>query len=200
MSKIAIDVVLLPEQKMFDKVIKMNKELLKKHPNKIILGNLVNQPHISLCMGAIEKAELPKIIKSIEAIAYTFTSFDLQGKISVQDAPDRDSVTWLEIDLDERIQKLQNLIMKDLWKFLNYDIEEHMFADSHEIEERTVLYVKHYSKFYENPSLFRPHITIGYGSSLKNDKTFYFSSSKLALFKLGNHCTCKELIYETSLN
>lgn len=199
MSKIAIDVVLIPEQKMIEQAMRLNRELLQKYPKEIILGSQINMPHISLCMGGIVKDELPQIIKCIEIISNIFAPINFQGKISIQEAPDRDSITWLELDKNDTIQQLQKVIMEDLSNYLNYDIEKYMFADAHEIEDQTVLYVKHYSKFYKNPSLFRPHITLGVGSLVKNNKSFSFSSSELAIFRLGSHCTCREFLYKTNL-
>ncbi|NNC69776.1 MAG: hypothetical protein HKN90_03025 [Flavobacteriaceae bacterium] len=199
MSKIAIDVVLLPDQKMIDQAIKLNRALLKKYQNKIILGNVVNMPHISLCMGAVNEIELPDVIKSIDKISDHFTRMDFEGKPSIQHRKGHEDIVWLEIEKNDNIQNLQEMVMKNLWNYLSYDIEKYMFADPHEIEDTTVSYVKYYSSFYDNPALFKPHITLGVGS-VTDHKKYRFSSSELAIFKLGNHCTCRELIYRTNLN
>lgn len=199
MTKIAINIVLLPEEKMAREIIEINKELLKTNKNKIILGKIVNQPHISLCMGGINTIDLPQIIKSIDEISNKFSQLNFQGKLSIQSVSDHEKILWLKIIKDDIIQKMHEIVMKSVWKYLNYNIEKYMLADSEKVEEKTISWIKKYSNLYENPSLFSPHITIGIGNTFKSNRTFIFSSSKIAIFKLGNYCTCNELIYKTSL-
>ena len=52
MAKIAVDVVLLPSEEMMDKAIEINRELLKRFDNKIILNKENCLPHISLAIDA----------------------------------------------------------------------------------------------------------------------------------------------------
>jgi len=61
MRKIAIDVALLPSKEMMDKAIEINKELLKKYEDKIILDKEKCLPHISLCMGCIDEDRIPEV-------------------------------------------------------------------------------------------------------------------------------------------
>lgn len=199
MTKIAINIVLLPAEKMAREIIEINKELLKINENKIILGKIVNQPHISLCMGGINTIDLPQIIESIDEISNNFIQLNFQGKLSIQSVSDHEKILWLKINKDDKIQKMHETVMKSVWRYLNYNIENYMLADSEKVEEKTISWIKKYSNFYETPSLFSPHITIGIGNTFKSKRTFNFSSSKIAIFKLGNYCTCKELIYKTSL-
>ena len=199
MTKIAINIALLPAEKMAREIIEINKELLKTNKNKIILGKIVNQPHISLCMGGINTIELPQIIKSIDEISTNFIEFNFQGKLSIHSVSDHEKILWLKITKDDKIQKMHETVMKRVWKHLNYNIETYMLADSEKVEEKTISWIRKYSNFYETPSLFIPHITIGIGNTFKSKRAFNFSSSKIAIFKLGNYCTCKELIYKTSL-
>ncbi|MCF6348049.1 MAG: hypothetical protein L3J20_07100 [Flavobacteriaceae bacterium] len=200
MTKIAISIVLLPSKKMVSKIIEINKELLKTNKNKIILGKIVNQPHISLCMGSVNKIEIPQIIKSINEISNNFTQFDLEGKLNVQTVSTCEKLSWLEIINKDKIQKIHESVMKTIWKHLSYDIENYMLVNPHEIEEKTISWIKQYSNLYKNPLLFRPHITVGIGDTVKYNRIFKFSSSKIAIFQLGNYCTCKKLIYSTGLN
>ena len=200
MTKIAINIVLLPEEKMTNKIIEINKELLKFNENKIILGKIVNQPHISLCMGGVNEFELPQIIKCIDKISNNFTQFNFQGKLSIQTTSDFEKILWLKIEKKDKIQEIHEVVMKNIFRYLNYDIKNYMLVDSESVEEKTISWIKQYSNLYGNPLLFNPHVTVGIGDTIKSDQIFNFSSSKIAIFKLGNYCTCNELIYETSLN
>lgn len=200
MTKIAISIVLLPSKKMVSKIIEINKELLKTNKNKIILGKIINQPHISLCIGGINKNEIPQIIEFINKISNNFTQFNFEGKLNVQTVSAYEKISWLEIINKDKIQKIHETVMKTIWKYLNYDIENYMLVNPQEVEKKTISWIKQYSNLYKNPLLFRPHITVGVGDTIKNNKMFKFSSSKIAIFQLGNYCTCKKLIYSTSLN
>ncbi len=200
MTKIAINIVLLPSKEMVSKIIEINKELLKTNKNKIILGKTVNQPHISLCMGGVNKIEIPQIIKSINEISNNFTQFNFEGKLSVQATSADEKISWLEIINKDKIQKIHETVMKTIWKYLNYDIENYMLVNPQEVEEKTISWIKHYSNLYKNSLLYRPHITVGVGDTIKHNRIFNFSSSKIAIFQLGNYCTCKKLIYSTSLS
>lgn len=200
MTKIAISIVLLLSKEMVSKIIEINKELLKTNKNKIILGKIVNQPHISLCMGGVNKNEIPQIIESINKIANNFTQFNFEGKLNVQTISTSEKISWLEIINKDKIQIIHEAVMKAIWKYLNYDIENYMLVNRQEIEKKTISWIKDYSNLYKNPLLFRPHITVGVGNTIKDNRIFIFSSSKIAIFQLGNYCTCKKLIYSTSLN
>jgi len=200
MTRIAINIVLLPSKKMGSQIIEINKELLKTNMNKIILGKIVNQPHISLCMGSVNENKIPQIIESIDEISNNFTQFNFEGKLNVQTVSTSENISWLEIINKDKIQKLHETVMKTIWKYLNYDIESYMLVNPQDVDEKTISWIKQYSNIYKNPSLFRPHITVGIGGNIKLDRIFNFSSSKIAIFQLGNYCTCKKLIYSTNLN
>ena len=58
MSKIAIDVVLLPSEEITDRAVAANRELLKQYPDKIILNKENCLPHISLAMGCIDQTQI----------------------------------------------------------------------------------------------------------------------------------------------
>ncbi len=199
MKKVAINIVLLPSKKMTDKTIEINKELLKTYENKIILGTNHNLPHISLCMGGINKIDIPKIINIIDEISKSFTHFNFEGKLKVQEVSNVQKITWVEILNKTKIQVLHKVVMKKMWNYLNYDIENQMLVNPKEIEKETISWIKHYSVLYNDPTLFNPHITVGIGETNKYKKSFGFSSSKIAIFQLGNYCTCKKFIYSTDL-
>ena len=119
MTKIAINIVLLPSNKMIDTVIEINKELLRTNRNKIILGTKTNLPHISLCMGGIDKNEVLKIISVINEISKSFTHFDFEGNLKVQKFSSAEKITWVEILNKTKIQSLHETIMNKMWKYLN---------------------------------------------------------------------------------
>ena len=73
MTRIAIDVVLLPSGTMMNRAIEINKELLKKNENKIVLHKEKCLPHISLCMGCINEDKIPEIKNILDKISTEFS-------------------------------------------------------------------------------------------------------------------------------
>lgn len=58
MTKIAIDIVLLPPEEIMNKAIEINQQLAD---DGIKLNKKDCLPHISLCMGVISEEDLPEI-------------------------------------------------------------------------------------------------------------------------------------------
>jgi len=119
MTKIVINIVLLPSKKMMNTIIEINKELLRTNRNKIILGTKTNLSHISLCMGGIDENEISKIINVINEISKNFTRFDFEGKLKIQKSSSAEKITWVEILNKTKIQSLHETIMNKMWKYLN---------------------------------------------------------------------------------
>jgi len=200
MKKIAINIVLLPTKRMINKIIVINKKLLKTNKNKIILGDKINLPHISLCMGGVHENEVDKVIKEVDIISNNFSQFNFKGKLKAQISSNNEKITWLVILNKKKIQELHEIVMKKMRNYLNYDIKNYMFYNPQEVEQSTMSWVRDYSNMYYDPSQFEPHITVGVGEIENYKEIFNFSSSKIAIFQLGNYCTCKKLIYSTKLS
>lgn len=201
MVKIAIDVVLLPAIEMINKSIEINRELLKNNENKIILDKEKCLPHISLCMGCIEEDKIPEINNILDEISKEFSQFNLEAiDLKPDIIPTGKKVSGLHIKNQEDLQKLHETIMKKLWNYLSYDVEISMLFNLDEVEEVTLYWIKNYANHYHKPSLFHPHITVGFGETNKFSMPIKFNSNKIALFQLGNYCTCRKLISSFDLN
>jgi len=201
MAKIAIDVVLLPSEEMMDKVIEINKELLKNYENKIILDKQYCLPHISLCMGCIEEDKILEINNIIKEVLREFSQFKLQAfDIKVAVISTGEKVSGLRIKNQDELQKLHEIIMKRLWNYLSYNVEKLMLFNPNKVEEGSLYWIKNYAKNYNNPSLFHPHITVGFGETDKFQMPIAFTASKIALCQLGNNCTCKKVISSFDLS
>ena len=200
MTKIAISIVLLPSRDMINKTIEMNKELGAIHNDEIILGLKENVPHITICMGAVFESEIPEVITIIDKISEQFTQFEFEAKLKVQISDNNEKITWLSILNKEKIQKLHEFVMNKMRNYLDFKIEKRMLIEPETIMKSTISWIKNYSNLYHDPTLYRPHITIGIGKINKYESVFNFLSSEMAMFQLGNHCTCARLIYSTNLN
>ncbi len=200
MTKIAISIVLLPSKDMINKTIEMNKELGAIHNDEIILGLKENVPHITICMGAVFESEIPEVITIIDKISNQFTQFEFEAKLKVQISDNNEKITWLSILNKEKIQELHEFVMNKMRNYLDFKIEKRMLIKPETIRKSTISWIKSYSNIHDDPILYEPHITIGMGETAKNDMNFKFYSAEMALFQLGNYCTCARLIYSTNLN
>ncbi|MHC4628534.1 MAG: hypothetical protein ACYTDV_16275, partial [Planctomycetota bacterium] len=69
MSRIAVDVVLLPSDEVTTRAIEANIELLKQSPDKIVLDRENCLPHVSLAMGCIDQCLIADAQRTLRAIA-----------------------------------------------------------------------------------------------------------------------------------
>jgi len=199
MARIAVDVVLLPSEKMMDIAIGLNRELLKTLGNKIVLNKENCIPHISLAMGCVDKKDIAIIRRTLETIAEQCALGDLKAvgiKTSTNSVGEKVSV--LEIEKTRELQMLHETVMEKLEPYFTYDVTADMLFSPPEVESSTLLWIKNYR---QNSSFgnFFPHITVGFGQINKPEYPVEFAASKLVLCHLGNHCTCRKILASTQL-
>jgi 2'-5' RNA ligase len=200
MSRIAVDVVLLPSDEMMDKAIQANTELVEKFKSEIVLNKENCLPHISLAMGCIDERDIPSIEKVLELIAGAnqLGNLKILGiRTSVNARGEKTSV--FEIEKTKELQSLHKKGMKKVLPYFNFDVTEDTIYGE-KAAETSLQWIKNYPEksSFEN---FLPHITIGYGQ-IENGPSFpiEFTVSRLALCHLGNHCTCRKIIVSIDLN
>ena len=199
MSKIAIDVVLLPSESMTEKAIEVNQKLLQQYSSKIVLNKENCFPHISLCMGVIDENDIPAVTKILAEIGKQFSALNLTAtNLPTHIIPTGDKVADFQIQTTEKLQLLHELIMKKLSQFLTYDVSADMLFVPPAIEEVTFYWIKNYPNKLSFDK-YKPHITLGFGEITDIELPIQFTSSKLALCQLGNYCTCKKILVSTEL-
>lgn len=193
MSKIAVDVVLLPSDEMMDKAIRANAELVEKFGSEIVLNKENCLPHISLAMGCINEGDIVAIEKVLESIAQksplkTLAASGIRTSINAKGQ----TVSVFEIVKTKVLLALHEKVMKKVKPYLSYDVTEDMIYDG-KAAETSLQWIKNYpgKASFEN---FLPHITIGYGQIENGPFPIEFSTSRLALCHLGNHCTCRKIL------
>jgi len=199
MSKIAVDVVLLPSDETTDKAIRANAELVEKFGSEIVLNKENCLPHISLAMGCIDERDISSIEKVLKLIAGESPLGNLTiSNIRTSTNSRGEIASVFEIEKTKELQSLHEKVMKKLEPFFSYDVSEDMIYDE-EATENTLLWIRKYPEkaSFEN---FLPHITIGYGQ-IENVPSFpiEFAVSRLAVCHLGNHCTCRKILVSIEL-
>ena len=199
MAKIAVDVVLLPSEKVTNQAIEANKGLLEQYADPIILDKENCLPHISLAMGCINKRDISNIEKILKTIAEKYNPGQL-SIIGVNTGTNSlgEKVSAFEVEKTERLQSLHEEVMRRITPYFSYDVTSEMLFSPPWACESTLLWIKNYPEksAFEN---FFPHITIGYGQVDDFSFTAEFAASKLALCHLGNHCTCRKVLAAAEL-
>jgi len=189
MSKIAIDIALLPPEEIMNKAIEINSQFADD-PIQLNKENCL--PHISLCMGVVEAEDLPKIEKIINEIIENFQALSL--KINGIN----DKHTCFETKNNKDLQRLHETIMTELETYLSYNATTDMCFSPPIVDEKTVSWINGYK---ENTSFenFYPHITLGISKLEGKELNIDFMASKIAICHLGNYCTCRKILYSVNL-
>jgi len=194
MAKIAVDIVLLPSERVTNQAIEANKGLLKQYADRIILDKENCLPHISLAMGCMDEQDVPDIEKILQTIAEKYRPGQLSViGMNIGTNSLGEKVSAFEVKKTERLLWLHEEVMRRMTPYFSYDVTAEMVLNPPMPGESTLLWIKNYPEksAFEN---FLPHITIGYGQVDDFSFTAEFTASKLALFHLGNHCTCRKVL------
>lgn len=199
MSRLAIDIVLLPSEEMLEHAIAVNEQLRQQNPPKIVLDKINCLPHISLLMGCISQSDLPWISEIVTAIAHSEPIFQLEiTAVKTDPMPDGRKVTVLNISPDRRLQTLHETLIDQLQAFLSFDATPEMLYNPPEVEEISLLSINNYLKS-SSFNHFSPHITAGIGAYHHGNYSISFTASTLAICHLGNYCTCRKVLYAVTL-
>ena len=194
MSRIAVDVVLLPSEKVQATAIEANRELLKQCPGRIVLDKENCPPHVSLAMGCIDERDVVCIERILQSVAEKRSPGHLVNiGVSVGTNSVGEKVSVLELERTETLQSLHEEIMRRLSPHFSHDVTAEMVFSPPAAAESTLLWIRNYPEKSSFERFF-PHITLGYGQL--DDFSFppRFTASRLALCHLGNHCTCRKIL------
>ena len=199
MSRIAVDVVLLPDETMTDRAVEINAELVKTFGAEIVLNKVNCLPHISLAMGCIEEKDIASVEKILEAIAGETPPGHLKV-LGIRNSGNSkgETVSVFEVVRTSQLQRLHENVMEKLAPYLSSEVTADMIYGNEEVAESTLMWIENYrqNSSFEN---FFPHITIGYGRTQYQMQPDTFAASKLALCHLGNHCTCRKILVSVKL-
>jgi len=199
MGRIAVDVVLLPDGAMTDRVTELNAKFVKAFGREIVLHKENCLPHISLAMGCIDEKDVGAIKKVLTAIAerYTIGKLKILGIHTSTNSRD-ETVSVFEIERIRELQSLHEKVMEKVQPYFSSDVTADMICGDEDVAETTLEWIRDYREKAGFAKFF-PHITIGYGEVEEQEFPIEFSVSKLALCHLGNHCTCRKILASIDL-
>lgn len=199
MTKIAVDIVLLPSDEMTDLVITFNRNLKNRIENKIDLNKENCFPHISLTMGCIETDMIPTVKDILLDITQNIAIGKLTANsVTVNDSPNGEKVSTLDIVKTPELQYLHETITQRLKPHLTCDVTADMLICPPVPDEPTLTWIRQFrqSSSFQN---FWPHITIGFGQATDIELPINFTTTKLAMFHLANCCTCRKKLISINL-
>ncbi len=198
MSKKAVDVALLPEEKITAEAIKANARLIDKFGKGIVLNAANCLPHISLAMGCIDESDIADIEKILKQITKRYPLRELRiTELEVSTNAIGEKVSSFKVQKTDELQSLHEEVMQELVPFFKYEVTDEMLFGS-EIDLSTLFWIREY-RDKSSFSHFSPHITIGYGQAEAISPPGEFTASSLALCHLGNHCTCRDVLISVPL-
>ncbi len=199
LGQIAVDVVLLPDEEMTSRAIEINRRLVTGNRPEIVLNEKDCLPHISLAMGCIDEADVTAIQERLESLARRTPVRQLRLVGVVASVNSRGETTaLLNVDRTEELQALHEQVMQEMRPFFRSEVSEDMIYD--EVVSGTTLdWIRTYPQKAAY-AYFRPHITLGYGQAPASPSfPIPFRVARLALCRLGDHCTCRRILAAVEL-
>jgi hypothetical protein len=200
MNRIAIDVVLLPDEAMTARAVDVNAGLVARQASEIVLHPRTCLPHISLAMGCVEVSAIEPIRQSLEQIGHACPVGDLTltGVVTSLNARG-ESVSVFAVARTKAIQTLHERVVEAIQPYNSPDVAAEMIYGDEAVAETTLAWIRGFDRKAAYAAYF-PHITIGYGT-VTEPMTFPmpFAAPRLAVCHLGNHCTCREILASVAL-
>lgn len=198
MSKIAVDIVLLPPKEIMQICIDLNRKDAKNYQAFNLKDNL---PHISLAMGVLDTKNLQVAKERLDNISNNFLGLELElTEISYTVTPSKKKSYEFRIGITPELQELHNTIMRDYSDIFNYDVVtlDMFYSDPGEqMNEISCYWVKNYpKKSFEN---FSAHISLKCRNANYPNTPVKFTANDLALSQLGNFCTCRKILHSVKL-
>ena len=200
-NKIAIDVVLIPPDDIIQLAIDINKTFPETSAENYVLNAETCIPHITLLMGFITREQVPEVGRKLETLAEKFSALNLtitHAKSSVR--PDGKVLSVFGIEKTPELQKLHETILNEMSSIFTYDgVEKEMFYTPPPVNEVPMFWVSGFAKTSVREN-YHPHITLGVGEPKQEIAPVQFTASKIVLCHLGNHCTCRNVLWSASLS
>lgn len=199
MNKIAVDIILVPPDEIIQLAIAINHSLPETVAENHVLDTVTAIPHITVLMGLVSKEQLPIVYKKLESIAKQFSPLLLKiTSLETLNDSDGNPFCWLEIEKSSELQALHENVFRELRPIFSYDAQKEMFYMPPDIDEVPKFWQEGVA---ENNVIekYTPHITLGRGASTSKISPKNFIATEFALGHIGNHGTCRDILWSTHL-
>lgn len=195
----AVDIALIPEAETLDFFIGLNRKLVEISGDRSIrLGESACLPHISLAMGRVRASDIKDLEGRLSKAVSGYLPYKAVYKgYAVVAGSGGDPVSGADVVRDETIEKLQEMVAGILGDFSSGKMTSECFSgDTSVITDFSLDYSENYLTRQTGEN-FSPHITIGHGDVTRVEglqPPENFSCDRLVICRLGNHCTCAEVL------
>jgi 2'-5' RNA ligase len=198
MKRFAVDVVILPSDRVMDAAISLNKRLCSTN---IVLDKKNCLPHVSLLMGCIRSQDLERAKSILKTIGSQLKNLELTVPVIRTVSTASREVIALDIKPNAELQALHESVVNAFSPLLAGEAVDADLLGGANVNQSTLKWINSFitQSSFDN---FWPHITLGYAKTGANSepmKPFSFTASRLAICHLGNYCTCREILIEVSL-
>jgi len=194
MSKIAVDVVLLPDDAMTEQAIAISARLYEKERGAFKLGREDYLPHVTLAMGVLDEGGVEKAGEMLKKIAVETKPLSLKAeKLEALVSLVGGFVFCIEVGKSPELKNIHQKVAESFIPFLTFDSSPDIFVEPATIQEGTMRFIKNFPKKFDWNE-YHPHITIGRGSAEEAFTPSNFSTPTLALCQLGQFCTCRKVL------
>jgi hypothetical protein len=203
---LAIDVLLLPDAKMYERAVAANARLRENYPACYTLGS-EQVPHISLVHRYVRENDLPAIEEAVSRALVrdnpltwelTATGYDYAMWSGV-------AITSLAVQRTPRLDWLQKVVVEAVEPYAVKGGTAAAFSKSRELPKIEPEIIRYVENFVPNAiaDKYKPHVTIGAAPEdvvkrLKAEpfKEFTFNPSGLAIYQLGGFGTAQKKLWE----
>jgi hypothetical protein len=194
----AIDVVILPPDPVADLSITWNKRLSEIQDQSIVLERIATMPHISLLMGCMSEAGLTKARPLMATLLNRHPAMPLHV-MGLRFTGGSHPVAALDIRLSEPLARLQQDLIQTLKPVITQDAKETDLKDPPPIGASVLNWINGFVPEQCGDN-FWPHITLGHGRPEETQDAFTFTATRIAICHLGNHCTCRSILWQGNLS
>lgn len=196
MTKIAIDIVLIPD----DETIKICKEINKNLTPEIDFNNTWKTPHISLLMWVMDQWNLEQISEIVSEIWKSNLTIEFTWVVEDHFSQSRKiNILSMKLEKSKIILDIVSALQEKIEPLLEYEnIDKNMFFHSDMINQWSLNWVKNFNT--KSLSDRGEHITLGIWESEQHVwKSYLWSSCRIAIYQLSDNCTCENKLFEFAL-
>jgi hypothetical protein len=198
--KLAIDIAILPPDHITDLCIDIGKDC--KQDITVPLNKQDNLPHITLVMGVMDEDDLNRITNKSQTILDKFKPLHLSlvELNSVQTNLDKLSYGF-KVDRTQELVKLHQVIMDEFLDYLSKEKSNQEMFYIKDGEEFSNISMRWVDTLYRDkkPDDYFPHISLKCQSPMYNNLPVNFIADRIAVCQLGDHCTCRKILWESKL-
>lgn len=192
MDTLAVHIVVLPDEPMMARCFEENAKLLAQGPGPHEFNPESCVPHVSLAMGGIRSNALQIVQTNIQRIAQAHAALKLEADLTDHPIPNGAHVTEFTVKRTPEILALHEETLAALQEHLVQDATLDSLRQPPQADPITLHWLNGFA-VHSSHERYSPHVTLGMGRAPHSRESIPFTASTIALFQLGNYCTCRKL-------